>query len=100
MTDDLVAFVRERLDETIAERSSEDWWVRWDAAMRAVVELHEAVPSGWNGQGPLQCDHCADQCHSGSGMNCDSPDAPWPCPTVRHIAAIWETHEGFREEWR
>lgn len=82
---------------------------RWRAeveAKRAILDLHAPQPTGYvdgkyvHGEaGQLQCGHCAEQCHSGSGLSCDMPDAPWPCPTVRLIAQPYAGREGWREEW-
>jgi len=53
-------------------------------ALRAVLALHQpreyVIPGVW------QCGHCDDLCHSYSGVQCEAPDAPWPCPTVRAIS--------------
>lgn len=53
-------------------------------ALRKVLELHVPRDTYYDAD-PQQCEHCADQCHSYSGLHCESPDAPWPCPTVRVI---------------
>jgi hypothetical protein len=87
---------------------------RWDPARvlaeveakRRVLDLHNPQPTGYvdgvytHGEtGQLQCEHCAEQCHSGSGMSRDMPDAPWPCPTVRLLAQPYAGRPGWREEW-
>jgi hypothetical protein len=67
------------------------------AAKRRLLDLHEPIPSC--SAGILQCRHCADLCHSGSGLSCDSPDAPYPCPTVRLLAASFAAHPDFDPAW-
>jgi hypothetical protein len=90
--------------------------VNWDparvlaevAAKRRILDLHEPVPSGysegrWSSgsqHGELQCSHCAGLCHSGSGLNCENPDAPWPCPTVRILVQPYAGRPGWQESWR
>lgn len=62
-------------------------------AHRKILDLH--APSeyrifrGGVAQVVLQCDHCASLCHSGSGLACDSPDAPYPCETVQIVAEAY-----------
>lgn len=88
------------LDEVTLERADID-------AKRAILDLHAPQPTGYvdgvyyHGEaGQLQCEHCAEQCHSHSGVSCDMPDAPWPCPTVRLLAQPYAGRPGWREEWR
>jgi hypothetical protein len=88
---------------------------RWDPtrvlaeidAKRRILELHAPQPSHyvgarfiWDEPGALQCSHCADLCHSRSGLACDTPDAPYPCPTVSLLALSLADRAGYREEWR
>lgn len=56
------------------------------AAVERVRALHAPVVA-WTGQLTYvaQCGHCASLCHSRSGLGCDSPDAPWPCDTIRAL---------------
>lgn len=69
------------------------------AAMRAIVDLHRPEENV-DREGMIQCDHCARLCHSESGLMCEQPqDAPFPCPTVRHLAAIWADHEAYDPAW-
>lgn len=51
---------------------------------RRVLTRHEPVdayPSG-----AVKCEYCASLCHSLSGLQCDNPDAPWPCDDIRDLA--------------
>jgi len=50
--------------------------------IQQVLLLHRATTSY---TGKKQCEHCAEQCHSRSGLNCDDPDAEWPCLTVQVV---------------
>lgn len=94
----------------VADTRANQWHIaNWDPARvlaevdakRRMLELHAPVASGSYIQpGPLQCEHCADQCHSRSGLGCDSPDAPWPCDTVRLLALPYADRPGYQEEWR
>jgi hypothetical protein len=36
-------------------------------------------------------------CNEGSW---DVEPMPWPCPTVRILAAIWSDHPEFDQEWK
>lgn len=47
-----------------------------------------------------QCDHCADQCHSSSGLSCEEPDARYPCDTVRTLATVHADHPDYQQEWK
>lgn len=49
------------------------------AALEAVLELHKME---LDFKGRPFCVECDSNCHSYSGTRCDSPDAPFPCPTV------------------
>jgi hypothetical protein len=144
--DDLVAFLRARLDEdeqVAREITAPEWsegcsWLadlrdplpsqrrayglpkewqllseadtrhiaRWDPARvlaeveskRRMLELHSPVKQTFREH--TQCDHCADLCHSYSGISCDAPvDALWPCPTARLLALPFADHPDYREEW-
>lgn len=84
-----------RLLATINKTLTLDGWEddidTWRVALRAVVELH--APRQHDFSEALQCVHCADQCHSGSGLGCDSPDAPYPCDTIQVIARALDVEE-------
>ena len=63
------------------------------AAVQAVLAQHKCVES-WR-SGVYQCGHCAELCHSTSGLGCGDPiDAVWPCPTVLAIRAALEDTDG------
>lgn len=68
---------------------------------RRILDLHAPAATGPTWQpGPPQCEHCASLCHSWSGTGCESPDAPYPCPTVRLLTLPMAGRDGYREEWR
>jgi hypothetical protein len=63
--------------------------IRRCEALLRVVERHapEPHPSPTR-PGVIQCGYCAEQCHSRSGLGCDTPaDAVWPCLDIRDLAA-------------
>lgn len=41
-----------------------------------------------------QCEHCAELCHSHSGLMCDDTDGQYPCPTIQ----IVERYERYVSE--
>ena len=47
-------------------------------ANRAGLERHKPEKEAWGER--IVCEWCENLCHSGSGLYCDSPDAPFPCP--------------------
>jgi hypothetical protein len=66
------------------------------AAKRAILDLHSPFTHPYDG---LVCDYCNSLCHSRSGLMCDSPDAPYPCDTVRLLASAYRHHPDFLPEW-
>jgi hypothetical protein len=79
--------------------------VNWDPARalaevdakRRILDLH--APST-DHKSRAVCQHCSELCHSRSGLGCDDPDAPYPCPTVQLVALPYTDRAGYREEWR
>jgi len=123
--DDLIAFLRARLDEDGAAAEAAravctEWYIACDddsvtisalrehvgrhsparalrevAAGRAILDEHGPgypvtfpKPSGQPACGV---------CHAGGW---DWEPEQWPCPTVRHLAAVWSGHSDYRTEWR
>jgi len=108
---DLVAFLTARLDED----KRRDWHVfdcsgmprgdlggeccevrqrmlREVAAKRAILAAHEPVteeiPHGEDDfERAVVCLECASL-------------RRWPCPALRHIAAVYSDHPGYRDEWK
>lgn len=68
--------------------------LRQVAALRAILDLHEPRVDY---QRRLVCDYCDRLCHSRSGLGCEDPDAPFPCDTVKHLAAIYADRPGYAE---
>jgi hypothetical protein len=62
-------------------------------AKRRIIDLHGPTADG------AQCDWCASLCHSRSGLMCEQPDAPFPCPTLWLLALPFAGHDDWREEW-
>lgn len=65
------------------------------AAKRAIVALHGPVEDrNWAAIGGpnnyLWCDSC--------GSIDDSPE-PYPCPTLKALAAVYASHPDYRQEW-
>lgn len=53
--------------------------LRIAAGLRAVVALHEPFAGVYDNEPPV-CLNCRE----------GYEDAPWPCPTIQAIAAIWD----------
>lgn len=81
------------------------------ATDRQILALHNAVDVSvmrtivdgrWVDETAPGCDYCASLCHSQSGLRCadDGLDAPFPCPTVRIVAAKYAALPGYQEVWR
>lgn len=76
---DLRAFVLARLAEDEAAAQAMATRVRATAThRRAVLALHSPGTDG-------ACPTCVDQ--------------PWPCLTLRHIAAAWADHPAYHPYW-
>jgi hypothetical protein len=69
-------------------------------AKRRLLDLHEPYQALYGVAKVPQCSHCSELCHSRSGLGCDNPDAPYPCPTVRLLALPYAGREGYDETWR
>src|SRR5690348_3635216 len=101
--DDLTAFLNARLDEDEqrAKGSPAEGRV-WPRALREVEAeraiLAEHLPREYDryGRTGTYCRTCVTD-HE-AYMDDDAPD-PWPCATVRHLAAVWSDHADYRPEW-
>lgn len=64
------------------------------AAKRAIIELHAPIKDeGWvsgKDHGYLWCGSC--------GSIDDSPE-PYPCDTLKAIAAVYKDHPDYQQEW-
>lgn len=54
------------------------------AAKRAIVGLHD-----YEWMGP----------DDAAGKGCEHDYEEWPCPTIRHLAAVYSDHPDYRQEW-
>ena len=54
-------------------------------AKRAIVDAHPEGEDGW----------CGDEVAL-TGCRWEK----WPCPGLRHLAAIYDSHPDYREEWK
>lgn len=77
------------------------------AAMRAMVELHGVDETTWpkaDGMKPYVERHCT-ECGKGEYPFGDRTEngrfepTDWPCPTLRHLAAIWDWHDEYDPTW-
>lgn len=119
MSDDLIAFIRARLDEDGRDLRHGDEWPQWNLrpsrfgarlgralreldAKRRIVELHQpanpdAEPEpglpGYPDRPWLYCSTC------GSGEPNEYP-VTWPCETSKLLALPYSDHPDYREEWR
>jgi len=121
VTGDLAAFLAARLDEdeNRARAAQAEWdspsvryeWedlpdevfaharthdparvLREVAAKRAILELHHIRRIGtW----PV-CTHCRPV---DPEYTDDLTSEPWPCRTLRALAAVYSDHPGYRQEW-
>jgi hypothetical protein len=69
-------------------------WLRQVEAGRAILALHR--PGRWNADDDPADIHCA-ECTADEDLY---KAQIWPCPTLRHLAAVYSDHEGYRDEWR
>jgi len=98
--DDLTAFVRARLDEDERELVKDPPHglgyanlaarVRREvAAKRAIIAIH--VPDE-----DRDCLVCITE---RAGYQEQWAWDPWPCQTIRHLAAAWSDHPDYRPQW-
>lgn len=68
------------------------------AAKRAIVASH--TPSDWPTRSSATCPICATWDHDvAMGDQAAAPVAD-PCPTLRHLAAVYADRPGYQEGWR
>jgi hypothetical protein len=102
-TDDLAAFLKARLDED--ERLVRIRWgdLGWGEcrdrrevkAKRAILDEHSpGYPVTYpEPSGQPTCSVCDEGTY-------DVEPVPWPCPTIRHLAAVYGDHPDYQEEWK
>lgn len=123
--DDLIAFLRARLDEDQAairtwaaacwhleacedtggylERFDEERMLAEVGAKRKLLDEHQPVAvTYWHVPMCATCiDPAADPIDDPLGSGGPwTPNAEYPCRTVRLLAAPYADHDGYREEWR
>ena len=117
-TQTLTDFLAARLDEdeaaaraAIAERDSIDFtyppevpdlsFVAWpDLAVPAVVVGPERVLAQVEALRAIVALHdYGHECPGDGQVYWADEDWTQPCPTLRHLAAIWRDHADWREEW-
>ena len=116
MADDLIAFVRARLDEdeVLAKAAMEHWpFSNVDSAASipgngpahvwAYVTAHDparALREVARNRGVVER-HVPFAIAGYTGCSwCENEDAtPWPCPDVRDLAAVYGYHPDYRQEW-
>jgi hypothetical protein len=105
MTDDLTAFVKARLDEDERELKKDppvglgyanlSARVRREiAAKRAILAEHTEI--GRNSKDGPTCNACV---NIEADPMFDDIYVPYPCKTVRLLAAVYSDHPGYRPEW-
>lgn len=73
---------------------SENRALRDLAAKRAILELHKLVYTDFiDRDGEDRTSGDCDECDTGGFAD------NWPCTTLRHLAAIWNSHADYRAEW-
>ena len=66
------------------------------AAKRAIVAAHHPETPSKYGHDVLRCAVCQTE----RGVWAEDRHAdPWPCLTLRHLAAVWSDHPDYRAEW-
>lgn len=127
MSDDLVAFLRARLDEVeFRAREGLGWqtgsryegqpqgWVDYlrtagnpqfvlaqVAAGRAILELHKPdrdPADQWYGH-DVRCEECGGITGS-AAIGERGFQRSWPCATLRHFAAVYSDHPDYQEQWK
>jgi hypothetical protein len=105
---DLVDFVRQRLDEKeqraryrlgesaqyAAFEQEPEQALREAGAGRAIVALHR--PGLWNADDDPADIHCA-ECTADEDLY---KAQIWPCPTMRALAAVYDSHPDYQEAWK
>lgn len=64
------------------------------AAKRAILAEHTSFAPGI---GPSRGEPCCMRC--GAGFDDVYLTCPWPCDTLKVLAAVWSEHPDYRQEW-
>jgi hypothetical protein len=90
--DELIAFLHARLEETERDPAAGVVLKRFIKAARAIIATAEKQP-GWHLYGP-------DDKRDLDDRRCDEAVQIMLAEILHHMAAVWEGHPGFRDEWR
>lgn len=75
--------------------AGEDRVLREIAAKRAILANHQ--PYDCMEPASLRCYRCTSNRAYLSGA---AIHEAWPCPTMRHLAAVYSDHQDYRQEWK
>jgi len=89
---ELIAFLHARLEETERDPAAGAVLKRFVTAARAILATAEKQP-GWRLPGP-------DDKRDLDERHCDEAMQIMLAEILHHLAAVWEGHPGFRDEWR
>jgi len=90
--DELIAFLHARLDETGRDPAAGAVLARLITAARAITAAAANQP-GWHPTGP-------DDSRGLDERHCDEAMQIMLAEILRHLAAVWDGHPGFRAGWR
>jgi len=81
----------------VGDMSDPDRVLREVAAKRAILAAHRAHRY----EGPYPSTPTCTVCITErKGYQEEWDDDEWPCATLRHLAAVYSDHPGYRQEWR
>jgi hypothetical protein len=90
--DELIAFLHARLEETERDPAAGAVLTRFITAARAILATAVKQP-GWHLHGP-------DDKRDLDERHCDEAMQIMLAEILRHVAAVWEGHPDFCDEWR
>ena len=90
--DELIAFLRARLEETGRDPAAGAVLTRFTTAARAILATAEKQP-GWHLHGP-------DDKRDLDERHCDEAMQIMLAEILHYLAAVWDGHPDFRDEWR
>jgi hypothetical protein len=89
--DELIAFLRARLEETEHDPAAGAVLTRFITAARAILATAKEQP-GWHLHGP-------DDKRDLDERHCDEAMQIMLAEILQHMAAVWEGHPDFSDEW-
>jgi len=90
--DELIAFLHARLEETERDPASGAVVKRFVTAARAILATAAKQP-GWHLHGPHDKRNLDER-------HCDEAMQIMLAEILHHMAAVWEGHPDFRDEWQ